>query len=484
MNDFATRTNVAALAARFGTDQGAQDDAILDAQSLAGQADAKADAAQEEADRAKLAAGITPQRFGDGAGGWQIAINAAISALHAQGGGKLVIPALSAPYEITAPIVIKSHVHVDFGKAKITLANGANCDMIQTDGFYGLTGTNNYAADGSPRNFRLTGGIFDGNRANQAPADPDACNGLSIYGYGFTIEDVEVRNVRGNGYRGEWGQFGGEAVGSAMESKVANCRFDTSGRRGFWHKGPHDAHFDHIVVIDASQEADDTYDAIVSEGYGGGRWYNPHAWHRSGSVNRARWAGNFVCGGNEILGGHLEGGRRQYRTLGANMTLGIHCYAPRSDNAQIEISGERNTFHGRFSNSTQNPRPTVLALGATATCGMSDINLTAVVGASGPSNPLVQIAASVGNNSIRIRSTGADAANVFTGSFDDFDDVTITQEFSARINYRRLPFIASGAASRPSPAAPGQYHFDTGLGKPIWRNGANTAWVDATGTTV
>ena len=40
----------------------------------------------------------------------------------------------------------------------------------------------------------------------------------------------------------------------------------------------------------------------------------------------------------------------------------------------------------------------------------------------------------------------------------------------------------SSTASRPASPLPGQQHFDTTLGKPIWYDGTN--WVDATGTTV
>jgi len=37
---------------------------------------------------------------------------------------------------------------------------------------------------------------------------------------------------------------------------------------------------------------------------------------------------------------------------------------------------------------------------------------------------------------------------------------------------------------RPTTTTPGETMFDTTLGKPIWRNAANTQWVDATGATV
>lgn len=39
-------------------------------------------------------------------------------------------------------------------------------------------------------------------------------------------------------------------------------------------------------------------------------------------------------------------------------------------------------------------------------------------------------------------------------------------------------------ANRPTVATPGMPWFDSTLGKPIWRNAANTLWVDATGATV
>ena len=43
---------------------------------------------------------------------------------------------------------------------------------------------------------------------------------------------------------------------------------------------------------------------------------------------------------------------------------------------------------------------------------------------------------------------------------------------------------ASGTtANRPTDhLVPGVAYFDSTLGKPIWRNAANTGWVDATGT--
>ena len=52
--------------------------------------------------------------------------------------------------------------------------------------------------------------------------------------------------------------------------------------------------------------------------------------------------------------------------------------------------------------------------------------------------------------------------------------------------FAAIPDIAS--AVRPTLTYPGQPYFDTtlnaGTGRPIWRNAANTGWVDSTGATV
>jgi len=48
---------------------------------------------------------------------------------------------------------------------------------------------------------------------------------------------------------------------------------------------------------------------------------------------------------------------------------------------------------------------------------------------------------------------------------------------------KSVPIVTS--AKRPTIGiTPGLEYFDSTLGKPIWRNAANTQWVDATGTTV
>ncbi|MFN4249656.1 right-handed parallel beta-helix repeat-containing protein [Deinococcus sp.] len=85
------------------------------------------------------------------------------------------------------------------------------------------------------------------------------------------------------------------------------------------------------------------------------------------------------------------------------------------------------------------------------------------------------------------------------GTFDKPLRLSNTYVFAGNGNRLRYATSAPGAitdgvqlqdcsagptANRPTTTVAGQQFFDTTLGKPIWRNGTNAAWVDATGATV
>jgi len=49
--------------------------------------------------------------------------------------------------------------------------------------------------------------------------------------------------------------------------------------------------------------------------------------------------------------------------------------------------------------------------------------------------------------------------------------------------FSEVPGGSGATGSRPTAQLyPGQFYFDTSLNKPVWRNAANSGWVDATGT--
>lgn len=62
-------------------------------------------------------------------------------------------------------------------------------------------------------------------------------------------------------------------------------------------------------------------------------------------------------------------------------------------------------------------------------------------------------------------------------------DVRLTEALLS-VGFALAPTVSTTAA-RPSVGLySGQFHFDSTLGKPVWRNAANSGWVDATGAGV
>ncbi len=384
---------------------------------------------------------IYPQHFGtiDGTAD-EVQINlasayaATLSAII--GAGRVMF---TGQYTIAAPVLIRSGVAYEgAGRASVKLANGANCNVAEVVNWASLIGTNDYS-DSTPNSFALVKLTFDGNMANQSPANPDLCNGLATYGYRFALDRVTILNAKGHGWRTEWGDFG-EATGG-LEAMINEVKVDRCGRHGVWFKGPHDISMDSVKVIDAGQETDNTYDAFYVEQYSG-IITDLHTWHRAATTNRVRYG--FNGGFFHLINPHCEGGRRQFRLTGSCIVNGAKAYAPRSDNSQIVIDGERNTFTGVFNFSSANPRPAVLELGANTAAALNDITMIAQLGTTG-SAPVVTNTNNIGNNRIHIRAVNADVANMVSGAFDNYDTVEISQEFGSAYYLSREPGVTRDA---------------------------------------
>ena len=52
-----------------------------------------------------------------------------------------------------------------------------------------------------------------------------------------------------------------------------------------------------------------------------------------------------------------------------------------------------------------------------------------------------------------------------------------------KAGFTQQPHAAGTTAQRPTATYAGLPYFDGTLGLPIWRNAANTGWIDASGTT-
>jgi Pectate lyase superfamily protein len=281
----------------------------------------------------------------------------ALAAIQAclDGGKPTYLPPAAAggaiTYMLSAPLTIYPGTRLyGPGAGLVTLKLTANAcsDVLVGQNAYTLFGSNTNAGI---HDYLLQGLVLDGNKANQSGcADPNTVNGIAQYGYHFLWRDLTIQNVLGNGVRTEaYASAGGASIGAAT---IDGLLVDVTGRHGIWDKGPHDSKWTDVTVIDASQEADNTYDGVYVDNYGVGNWMHFHGWHSSGVANRVAYQMSSM-GGSRWTQSDFEGGRRQVQERGAAGYQGDtfandRFYAPYglAGDAQVELAGNGNTIVG------------------------------------------------------------------------------------------------------------------------------------------
>ena len=199
----------------------------------------------------KLRESVSVKDFGavgDGVTDDTAAIQAAIDSLSA--GGEVKVP--KGEYITSATIILPSNVILvgeGAGNTFIRLANGADCNAIESEDFATLTGTNKWFVDteGVPYGFGIKGIQIDGNKANQASG-----NGIAFYGKRYIIDDVIVLNAKDAGVYTECAYKGGQHDWRDMpESIVRGLYIYRSGGHGFHFRGPHDTLIESLFVSQA-----------------------------------------------------------------------------------------------------------------------------------------------------------------------------------------------------------------------------------------
>ena len=189
---------------------------------------------------------------------------------------------------------------------------GANRPVIGTSDFAARAGTNDPSGTAA-HDFGLFDLTLDGNRLQQnvTGAARDLASVLQLYAYRYAIGRVHIRDAVGSAFRSSWGQYGE----FPMEAHIADLTWDTANRRGVWFEGPHDSILQNIVGVDAGQEADDTYEGVLTGANGVAHWNGFHAWHRSATANRMR--ASFASAGYSIISNsQFEGGRVLFEAFG------------------------------------------------------------------------------------------------------------------------------------------------------------------------
>lgn len=181
--------------------------------------------------------GVDPA-YGDGATDATAHIQSRIDAAITAGGGTVWIP--EGTY-LCGTLTIDSRVHLvgaGIGATTLRLTNATNAALIQSKDFATLTGG---ATTGGPSRFSVQSMTLDGNKANNTGAPA-----VQVYGYYYTLRDVEIVDASGVGLYSEW-HVNGLSGSDPCEATLANVIVHDGASDGIVWAGPHDSMWADVI---------------------------------------------------------------------------------------------------------------------------------------------------------------------------------------------------------------------------------------------
>jgi hypothetical protein len=265
---------------------------------------------------------------GDGTADDSNAIQAAIDAANARGGGTIVFPA--GTFRITRALTIYSKVVFRGAGARATVikkgAGGGQYPILKSPGYDPPSG------EPTPiHSFSLQNISLDGSRAGGSLG-----NGLQVYAHGFTLMNVSISACAG---RGIWCEFHGASVNNLpLEAMLVNVHVHECTDGGIYWNGPIDSKWIHVVTYlcgpPGIENGSTTKGVHIGPQGNGLRISNSHVWglnHAYAWYIESEGVGLVSCMGEGaevaqvMLSGHLGqiiGG--QYFALRADhQTVGI-----------------------------------------------------------------------------------------------------------------------------------------------------------------
>ncbi len=210
---------------------------------------------------------------GDGITDDTAAIQAAHNSL-SDTGGILYFPSGTFLGHVT----LKSNVHIEgsgINASILKLPNGANTDVITTNGFAALTGTDSM---GGVNRVTIENITIDGNKAGNSTG-----YGIRKYGAQWNVHDVVIRNCASGGIYSEWGQYLGFPPGAdSMEDKWINLWIrSNSGTNAVTMLGPHDSVFSNLLIYANSGNGVYVWNSGSTYSGGGLTISDTHIWGNS-----------------------------------------------------------------------------------------------------------------------------------------------------------------------------------------------------------
>ena len=383
------------------------------------------------------------------------AINRAIDAAHAQGGGAVVFERRAAEYVVTGPTVLKSNVDlVNIGMNTLKLADGIDANVVETAGFMlaAATGWNN--RDHEVEFFKILGGLkVDGNRAGNPTAGEFSGKGFAIFGREFVIADTKAHNARNEGYATFYVLTGSGA--SPYGGKIERMEAMNNGKQG-WLNGVSDLMFDKINIVNSSLNDHAAYAAVRTErGMRGG---SITVWRTGFAPASHSYSIETISGGIMASALSLETGAMGQVWLGDGGLIDCHSYNMIGEGrAHFTLGGGLATIRGRIHQGGLGVVDSIAVLvAAGATISGCRVHLIT----SGEFGHMLKIdGTSAGANEFDFISRGAATAfPILTGAVHPTDEIRFRQSGGLQRSMHKRPaassaIVATGAAQGAALAA-------------------------------
>lgn len=361
----------------------------------------------------------TPQHFGTASGGWQVAINAALSWLSTKGGGRLLLPHIVGGYLTSGDVIIRDWVELEFeAGAFIKVADGShNVRGIVTRDFVSLA-TTQASTSLAPRGWKVKNAVIYGNAANTT-FDGGQYSGIGFgsYGYDFEIDGLSVYETHGHGIVTHFD--GGASPAHGWNGVARNLYCQKAGRHGWWNRVS-DIHVTDVSITEPSRGADNMYDGVLLER--SARLANLNVWTTISTAGDIfpRHSLNCKAGGSKVSNAHLETGRCILNVEGQYNSVDAYLYYPRGE-VMAAVSGQ---YHNIDLELTNNISVATYGVDLGRTGGelsYCDINVLS----GGISGGVFRRINSAGNNGLRAKAFSTDPGVLLSGGMQTLDAVDV-----------------------------------------------------------
>lgn len=130
--------------------------------------------------------------------------------------------------------------------SELTIANGVDDAVLKSEDFDTLAGTDSTLGI---HGFTLANLRINGNAANQTGSGTGGgvANGISVYGYDYTIDNVTIYNCADTCFYSEWGTSLNPPDPNGMEARIRGLVLHDAGLYNIFFDGPHDSQLSDLV---------------------------------------------------------------------------------------------------------------------------------------------------------------------------------------------------------------------------------------------